>query len=717
MKHRHLLSAFALGLGLTLALLWLFASRGGTSFSHADSPHHVALDCTGVPVPCHAFLQDAVDAATMGDVILVAAGVYTDMHGRPVPPGYPNPPASNILTQVVYISKTVTIRGGYTTTNWTTPFPLTQPTTLDAQGQGRAIAIAGTISPTIEGLRLTGGDATGLGGSNWEYSITGGGGAVYIISATAIFDNNLVFGNTAYDGGGLFLRGSAAALSGNTISSNTVVYYGGGMFLNDSAATLSGNTINANLTTNTSYGSGGGVYVREGTATLIGNTIYSNTAQSNGGGILLNTSPNSLLVGNTVMSNTAGSTGRGGGLWMRYGDGTVLNGNTFVANAAGSRGGALYGDGGYVTLVGNRIVSNTADSGGGLYFSGRAVTLTGNTVLSNTAEMGGGLYLESNDATLDGNMFSFNAATLDNGEGGGLFLYDSDATLNGNIITFNYADWGGGLGLYRSSPVMTNTVIADNTAGERGSGLSVRLRSLARLWHTTFARNRGGDGNGVYIDFMSETTCGVGTPCTVGMTNTILVSHTVGITVATGSTVTLASTLWYSNTRDWEGAGAILTGALNYWGDPLFAADGYHLLTGSAAIDRGVSAGVTTDIDGEPRDLAPDLGADEIFSPVPITGVSISGPITGNVGAVHTFTATVSPPDASLPIAYTWSPEPQSGQGAAVARYTWMTTGTKTISVTASNLGGANTASDEHAISISGEIEWHYIYLPLVMRQ
>ncbi len=101
----------------------------------------------------------------------------------------------------------------------------------------------------------------------------------------------------------------------------------------------------------------------------------------------------------------------------------------------------------------------------------------------------------------------------------------------------------------------------------------------------------------------------------VGMTNTILVSHTVGITVATDSTATLASTLWYSNAADWDGEGAILTGTAerNYWGDPLFAVDGHHLLSGSAAIDKGVNAGVTRDIDGEfrPQGGGYDLGADE----------------------------------------------------------------------------------------------------------
>ena len=41
----------------------------------------------------------------------------------------------------------------------------------------------------------------------------------------------------------------------------------------------------------------------------------------------------------------------------------------------------------------------------------------------------------------------------------------------------------------------------------------------------------------------------------------------------------------------------------------------YHIGPGSAAIDRGVDAGVTTDIDGDPLPIgpAPDIGADEAW--------------------------------------------------------------------------------------------------------
>jgi hypothetical protein len=43
-----------------------------------------------------------VDAASSGDEIRVATGTYTDIHQRAG------------ITQVVYITKTVTVRGGYT---------------------------------------------------------------------------------------------------------------------------------------------------------------------------------------------------------------------------------------------------------------------------------------------------------------------------------------------------------------------------------------------------------------------------------------------------------------------------------------------------------------------------------------------------------------------------------------------------------------------------
>jgi hypothetical protein len=174
---------------------------------------------------------------------------------------------------------------------------------------------------------------------------------------------------------------------------------------------------------------------------------------------------------------------------------------------------------------------------------------------------------------------------------GGLFLFESDALLVNNLLVGNRDDWeGGSLYIKGGSP---------------------------RLVHTTFIRSS--DRSGIYV------TEGRWTSSTVALTNTILVSHTVGITVAEGNTVTLEATLWgsgtWANDMDWGGTGTIVTGPHNYWGDPVFVnpdAGDYHIGPGSAALDRGVDAGVTVDIDGDPRPIGAgyDLGADEFSTAV-----------------------------------------------------------------------------------------------------
>ncbi|MCX7707998.1 MAG: hypothetical protein N2204_08335, partial [Anaerolineae bacterium] len=66
--------------------------------------------CGGV-TPCYATIQAAVDAAAAGDEIRVAAGTYSGVTAR------------GGSTQVVYLDKALTLRGGFTTANWTTPNP------------------------------------------------------------------------------------------------------------------------------------------------------------------------------------------------------------------------------------------------------------------------------------------------------------------------------------------------------------------------------------------------------------------------------------------------------------------------------------------------------------------------------------------------------------------------------------------------------------------
>jgi hypothetical protein len=500
MSTKRFFLALGLGLGLALGLLWLLGDESAPVTAAGESTCQPAQLSSDVITVClsggcdYDNVQEAVDAASPGGVIKVAQGRYTGVSARSVPPDYPTPPAGGVITQVVYVSKTVTIQGGYTTTNWFVPYPMTQPTTLDAQRQGRVLLVTGDITPAIEGLHITDGDADGLGGAWWADGVVGGG---------------------------VYLNATAATLSGNVIYSNTAAHYGGGLYLNDSDAALNANTIS---------------------------------------------------------SNTVGSSG--GGLYLHCGA-PALNGNTINNNRAGGWGGGIDTDGDSATLNGNIVYNNIAeDYGGGVSLSSSKATLNNNLVYSNTAE-----------------------------EGGGISVYYSNAALSGNVIISNTAeDTGGGLRVEDGRPVFTNTVVADNivlSAPEFsfGSGIFIR-RSSPRFLHTTVARNSGGEGSGIYV------TDDTSTYSTVALTNTIIFSHSVGISVTTGNTAILNATLWHANPISMSSNVVHIN---DHSGDPAFAADGYHLTFGSAAMDRGVNAGVTTDIDGEARPLGSgyDLGADE----------------------------------------------------------------------------------------------------------
>ena len=211
--------ALVLGWGLLLVLLSALGSRPPAL--HAQGPdghstYHVAPSCTGVPTPCYTTAQAAVDAADdPDDVIKVAAGTYTDLHIR------------GGLTQVVYLSKTLTIRGGYTTTDgFAEPAdPEANPTTLDAHGQGRVVVIR-AAGPTIEGFIITGGDGYRAGGGvNVEY-------------ASPTIRHNRIVANSASGGGAIYVNGGSARILRNLIAGNTGTWSGGLRLINDTAQTM-----------------------------------------------------------------------------------------------------------------------------------------------------------------------------------------------------------------------------------------------------------------------------------------------------------------------------------------------------------------------------------------------------------------------------------------------------------------------------------------------
>ena len=349
MKRFMVFVCVGLGLGLALTLLGALDSTSGARLvaqAQGVRYYRVAPSCTGIP-DCYTTVQEAVEVAQDGDVIQVAAGTYTDLHLDP----------QRTITQVVYVRRSVTIRGGYTSANWQVPDSLAHPTVLDARGQGRVLYVASNVSPTIEGLVITGGDATGLGGGPLGEEDVGGG--VYVAGgSTVVIHDNRVFGNTAGQyGGGLYLGDAVATLSGNTITSNTA-YQGGGLYLLGGVATLNGNTIVAN-----SADYGGGLFLSSSAAVINRNTIRANSAITAGGGLLLLHSNDAMLNGNAVTSNTAR---HGGGLYLEESAATLAN-NVLAGNRADLAGSGLYIGGSSPLLLHTTVARNSGGDGSGIY--------------------------------------------------------------------------------------------------------------------------------------------------------------------------------------------------------------------------------------------------------------------------------------------------------------------------------------------------------------
>ncbi|NJL32741.1 MAG: hypothetical protein HC893_01395 [Chloroflexaceae bacterium] len=80
--------------------------------------------------------------------------------------------------------------------------------------------------------------------------------------------------------------------------------------------------------------------------------------------------------------------------------------------------------------------------------------------------------------------------------------------------------------------------------------------------------------------------------------------------------------------------------------------------------------------------------------PVELEQVTIDGPPVGEIEAEYSFTAAVEPENATTPVTYVWEADEQETITSTAdlsnsQRYTWSLTGTKTLTVTASNGVGA----------------------------
>ena len=412
---------------VTVAMLCLYCTAQATVwYVHPDS----TMNC----------IQDCLDSCSLGDTVLVGAGIY-----------YENiswPSTNGILLTSEYGPDTSIIEG---------------------DSSGTVMSIFGTVDTTtiITGFTIRGGYAAG-----------GDAGGIYCYNASPSIDNNIITQNVAdYEGGGIRCQNSSPIIVNNVISHNYSLggdNGGGGICVSHVS---SPRIINNSIVDNNTSGNGAGItcYASSGTNIVItDNTISNNTADETGGGIFCNlASP--IMTNNMISGNTAQW---GGGIGCYGGSPTIVN-DSVINNFAYSTGGGItcvYSCS--PTIHSSVFNGNQAYAGGG--YGGSGIRISVNSIgtitdceISNS--IGTGITCNQSSPTIEHCLISNNTTE-------GIRCQDnSNSEISNCYISGNQDD-----GIYcdNSSPtIYWNDIMPDNSPyGVHNGTSSITIDADSNWW-------------------------------------------------------------------------------------------------------------------------------------------------------------------------------------------------------------------------------------------
>lgn len=257
------------------------------------------------------------------------------------------------------------------------------------------------------------------------------------------------------------ISGSAATtINGGGFDSCVIIEEDGDGDLDEDNARISGFTL-----TNGGGSTGAGIRIKECSPSIEDNIITDNVTESEGvgGGIrIYNGSPS--IVGNEITNNDA----------------------CYSGPESGCDGGAIDIRGGAPTITDNLMAGNSAGDGGAIWLAYSEAYIANNWIVGNMAEdsaeedeegqerdgQGGGIDVQIGGANggtiITNNIIADNSASA---LGGGIVVYEPhvdypNVTITNNIIAFNSVletDWGAGFAQWNGTvPVVYNNIIYGN---------------------------------------------------------------------------------------------------------------------------------------------------------------------------------------------------------------------------------------------------------------